>query len=206
MGVRDTVSIIVPTPAIDRVPPLPPGADEALLVGGNDGQAHAKNVGASKASGSILVFLDDDVRVEGSLECLRRAPSDERWWSATYRDGTGDPYTQRMVAAVNVAARLGMHIASIGPFLALRRELFERVGGFGEEELHEDTGAARRLGEAGARLSLLPLTVTLYRPFTPFRGTWAKAGRWRGRPKSAEPPFRRLVPATAPAGGTLGTR
>ncbi len=197
----ETLSIIIPTRGLDVVPSVPPGADEVILIGGNDGIAHAKNLGFQKATGSILVFADDDVALEGDLESLKRAPPEDAWWTGTYRDATGDPYSQRMAAGVNVAARLGMHAASIGPFLGIRRSLFLRAGGFPENAVHEDTTLSRTLGQLGARLVLAPITVTLHRPFTPYRGMWERAGRHRGRAKAPDAPFRRLVPATPRAPG-----
>jgi glycosyltransferase involved in cell wall biosynthesis len=190
------ISVVIPTRELARVPEVPPGADELLLMGGNDGIAHAKNLGARYAHGDVLVFLDDDLRLEGDLNWFRGRSSSECWWTCTYADATGDPYTASMVSRLNVGSRIGMNAASIGAFLGIRRSTFWAAGGFPEHALHEDTTLSRTLGRLGFRLHLAPLTGTVQRRFSTLQETWRRNGPHLRSPKAREAPYRRLVPPT----------
>jgi len=146
---------------------LPPGADEILLVEG-PGVAGAKNEGARVAKGDVLLFTDDDVRIRGDLAWLKDRPGAEAWWRAELVDGT-DGLAASNVDQVNAAGRMGLSIGSNGPFQALRRRVFDYVGGFHADDVFEDIGLSRRLSEAKIRLYSTPYRVVIRRPFAPFQ-------------------------------------
>ena len=190
MAVR--ISAIIPT--LDLRPmPLPIGADELIVQGGR-GLARARNRGAEHASGEILVFLDDDVHLEGSLDALRARPPSEVWWIPRWADGTeGDAYTARMVGWLNTMGSFGMFPASVGPFLGVRRNVFHAVGGYSTRAIHEDTELARRLHDRGFRPTVLPgVTAWILRPFS----SMGKIARGGGGSGGVGPmPWLRVTPA-----------
>ena len=135
------------------------------------GRAAVRNLGARRASGSVLLFLDDDVEAESGLvdahlamhACARhvvalgdypvvlstRPTAAERaawaWWE--------DAHAERRLAGVLDAT----HVWAGN--LSLSRELFDAVGGFDigfSTYGSEDTELGARLLLSGAALRLVP--------------------------------------------------
>ena len=129
------------------------GDEQALVVdaGGNLGYAGGAALGASKASGDVLVFLNQDAVVErGALEALARALEDTTVGIAMARlrlldrpellnsGGTvvhlsGIAWAGRFEQpADGLVAREDVPAPS-GAALAIRRELYDELGGFSAE-------------------------------------------------------------------------
>ncbi|QDU39125.1 N-glycosyltransferase [Maioricimonas rarisocia] len=137
-------------------------ADHALLA--PRGRALQQNAGAAAASGEILLFLHADCWLEpGSLEEIRSAMQADERPGGCFRqriDATGMRY--RLLEWGNAArVRLcGWAYGDQGIFV--RRDVFERIGGFAEVRLMEDLLLSKRLKREGglqllgARLHVSP--------------------------------------------------
>ncbi|MGI0067771.1 MAG: hypothetical protein ACREB9_05060 [Thermoplasmata archaeon] len=200
----ETVSIIIPTRAMRYAYRLPPGADEVILQGGEGGCAHAKNLGARRARGSILLFVDDDQELWGDLRFLRHPPRQEAAWHVRHHyETTRDAYTAHAFRMLNVMLWTGSALG-VGPCMAIRRRLFETLGGFRYDIIWEDKDLAQRVLELGPPMGTMPLVEVTHRPLTRWRDVAAIWGRKQTAPPPGYAPFRRWVP-TATAAGTWGT-
>jgi rSAM/selenodomain-associated transferase 2 len=134
------------------------GADVVLV--GPRGRAAQMNLGAARARGELLLFLHADCRLEpGALEMARRCLE---------RPGVAAGCFRMCVMAAGVGYRIIDAVASARVRLTgvvygdqglfVRREVFDRVGGFPPLGFMEDvfiSRALRRLGRvvvAGARI------------------------------------------------------
>ena len=120
------------------------------------GRAVQQNVGAAAAGGDVLLFLHADCWPEpGAAGAVEDALSDERVVGGCFAqsiEASGAGY--RLLEQGNaLRARLaGWAYGDQGLFV--RREVFERVGGFPDVELMEDLYLSKRLKRVG-RLTLL---------------------------------------------------
>ena len=140
---------------------LPSGAMEVVLVTG-PGVAGAKNYGAGVARGDVLVFVDDDSRVEGDLGWFDGRPEGEAYWGGELEDGTGGKATGN-VFGMNMMQ--GNFLAVNGSFQAVRREAFELVGGYRRGSIYEDVDLGRRLLAIGVRANRSPVRVRVMRRY-----------------------------------------
>jgi rSAM/selenodomain-associated transferase 2 len=148
---------------------LASGAD--LLVQAPRSRAIQMNAGAARATGDILLFLHADCRLEpGAIaaaeSCLRR------------RDVAAGCFCMTVAARgllhrwINCAADLRVKLTGLiygDQGLFLRRERFERLGGFPELRLMEDVFLSARLRRQG-RMVVVPRRIYV----SPRR--WRKAG------------------------------
>jgi len=125
----------------------------------------ARNYGAKKARGEILLFLDADVSLpEDSIETLVRIFQDRRVVGATCKimPQKSSPPMRIFFMFYNLLIRLTTFFKphSRGEFLAVRREAFFEVGGFNEEiRCIEDHDLAIRLSRFGVFKFIKDLTV-----------------------------------------------
>ena len=202
------VSIVVPTRNCQQVLAYPEGADEVILQEcGPPGRA--RNVGARRARGEILVFQDDDCILAGNLNWLRWRPPSETWWPvAEYIDNTGDAYTVRALMFLNGMLTL-KNIAGVGPVVAVRRVAWEAVHGYDDLDVLGDFSFARKLYAAfGTFVTQMPVKVGVHRPNTPPKELFAQRAYWFDRELPEDGPFQRLW-ATAPSplpDGTMDAR
>lgn len=155
------------------------------------GPAAARNLGASKARGRVLLFTDADCRPEpGFIEALARAVE-------AGADGAQGVYRtrQRGVVARFVQAEFEERYALMRSHetidlaatyaAAFRRSVFEAAGGFDESYTsasNEDTDLSYRLAADGKRLVLAEDAVVFHEhPATLWRYMRVKFGRamWR---------------------------
>lgn len=134
----------------------------AIVLAAPRGRAAQQNLGASRAAGDVLLFLHADTWLEASgLQQIAAALADPNVMYGAFRQSIDAPeQIYRWLERGNAwrAARGGMPYGDQGIFL--RREFFERLGGFPEVRLMEDwllMRAARRL----ARPVLLPGPLTV---------------------------------------------
>jgi GT2 family glycosyltransferase len=127
------------------------------------GPAQARNLGASRASGDLLVFVDSDVAVHRDAFTRIRAHFDAdpnlTALFGSYDDAPADP---GLVSNFRNLLHHHVHQESAGPantfwtgLGAVRREAFASVHGFDERlEWLEDVDLGMRLAATGARLQL----------------------------------------------------
>jgi hypothetical protein len=143
-----------------------PFADEVVVQGGPGGVANAKNWGARKAHGDLLLFTDDDTTVEllGPLEDHGEA----LWVAREILTDCEDQHTVMACAAMTALVSFGrgpLWTAAIGPFTLVKRAWFDHVGGF-QKDPQEDTQFGRRVVKAGGRVGVAPVRVTVHRAFS----------------------------------------
>ena len=148
-----------------------------LETGSNLGFAAACNVGAAEAGAPLLLFLNPDARPEpGALDALRAAASQQPGWGAwqalvTLPDGAVN-------TSGGVVHFLGIGWAGVrdpppgprevafasGAALVVRRELWERLGGFdGEFFMYcEDVDLSLRMRLAGHGVGVVPAAKVVH--------------------------------------------
>ena len=106
------------------------------------GGAYARNLGAARASGDILMFLDDDdewtaEKVEAQLAQFREVPSCVLVYSG--RQIRSDRAPDRVIRQVSSKRQgnlypgiFGANLVGVTSSVAIRRTVFQTVGGFDE--------------------------------------------------------------------------
>lgn len=149
-------------------------AEFACVIESPRGRALQMNEGARQSKGEVLFFVHADSRLEPTAptaitECLQ----DPQFIGGGFELAIDDPsLSLRMVAFLS-----NMRVKSTGIFFGdqgvfVRREVFDRMGGFREMELMEDLDFSRRMKPYG-KIKQLPLKIT-----TSSR-RWRKNGIWR---------------------------
>jgi GT2 family glycosyltransferase len=129
-----------------------------------EGAAAARNKGAALATGDVLVFVDADVvvhpdaisRLHAHLEASPQTAAVFGSYDDVPAGGTVSGFRNLLHHHVHQASggRVGTFWAGLG---AVRREAFERVGGFDSDRLWlEDVDLGIRLTEAGEEIVLDP--------------------------------------------------
>jgi GT2 family glycosyltransferase len=143
--------------------------EEVIVVDeGGGGPAGARNRGAARASGDVLVFVDADVVVHAdAFSRIRRAFEGDSSPAAlfgSYDDTPADPGT---VSGFRNLLHHQVHLEGAGTATtfwaglgAVRRDVFEAVAGFDAERYPvpsvEDIDLGTRLTAAGSRIELDP--------------------------------------------------
>jgi rSAM/selenodomain-associated transferase 2 len=154
--------IVVDGGSSDRTAEISRGFPGVRLVSAARGRGSQMNAGARVASGDVLLFLHADVAL----------PPDAATWVARM---LADPAVVAGAFRTWTVADMGrsclgplLHLADLRsrytrlPYgdqaLFVRREAFERVGGFPDQPLMEDWELSRRLGRIG-RIATAPAAV-----------------------------------------------
>jgi len=172
---KPTVSVIVPAtnqPATllrccDALIASDEPPDEIVVVDspGEANAATARNLGAERATGDILLFVDADVEVQpDALSRVRRAFDDDPGLAALFGSYDDTPSDPGVTSAFRNLLHYHVHQGAAGPATtfwtglgAVRREAFEHVGGFDQSiEFMEDVDLGMRLSEAGRSIVLDP--------------------------------------------------
>ena len=152
--------IVVDGGSCDRTRELVKASGIARLVEAARGRASQMNAGARAASGEVLLFLHADVSLPaGALQLIDHALASPATVAGAFRtwhvadDGKSAPWLR--------LADLRSRYTTI-PYgdqaLFVRREVFDRAGGFPEQPLMEDIELARRLRRLG-RIARVPASV-----------------------------------------------
>ena len=132
------------------------------LIEGPRGRARQMNSGASSASGDTLVFVHADTIVTPSFaRDIEAALVDTRIVGGRFDvefDIRGPAY-DFIATMISLRSRL-MRSATGDQAIFVRREVFERLGGFPDIELCEDVDFARRMRRAGRVACLRSRVVT----------------------------------------------
>lgn len=143
-----------------------PLADRVLRVA--RGRALQMNAAASVARGSVLLFLHaDTLAPRGFASAIAVALEDPTIVGGRFDVALDDPRLAFRVIAtmINVRSRItGLFTGDQGIFV--RREVFERIGGFPEEPLMEDLALALALRREGRTAALGERVVTSARRWT----------------------------------------
>jgi GT2 family glycosyltransferase len=128
--------------------------------------AGARNLGASRAEGSVLLFVDADVEVRAdAIARIRSRFEADPGLTALFGSYDDSPSAPGVVSGFRNLLHHHVHQNAPGPATtfwtglgAVRRDAFESVGGFDESvEFMEDIDLGMRLSAAGARIELDPL-------------------------------------------------
>jgi glycosyltransferase involved in cell wall biosynthesis len=193
---------------------------DIVPVAGRPSARRARNEGARRSGNPWLLFLDADCRPDPSLLDLYLSPEPGGRCGVMAGEVAGDE-SQRGVLARWARSRRGLmarhHVegrgrpAGIAGNLMVRREAWERAGGFEEEARSEaDVDLCWRIQEEGWTLEYRPEALVAHRDPERLGGVLRQAWgygagkRWLRRRwgDAAEPP-RILVPLARAVGGTL---
>jgi rSAM/selenodomain-associated transferase 2 len=153
--------IVVDGGSADGTPALAaPLADR--VISSPRGRALQQNAGAAAASGDVLLFLHADTTLpDGAdalvLDGLRR--TGRGWGRFDVRLSGRHPLLRVVERMIGVRSRLS-GIATGDQAIFVRREWFQRVGGFPELPLMEDVAITRALKRLGPPLSLRARVTT----------------------------------------------
>jgi GT2 family glycosyltransferase len=172
------LSVVVPAtdapPDLDRCTSALAGAhdgpDEVVVVDGPPGlgPAGARNAGAARASGDVLVFVDADVVVHpDAFTRIRKVFADAPELAAVFGTYDDSPAAPGRVSAFRNLLHHHVHHGGAGPaetfwtgLGAVRRDAFLAVGGFDEacfpHPSVEDIDLGDRLVRRGYRILLEP--------------------------------------------------
>lgn len=129
------------------------------------GRGAQMNAGARESTGDVLLFLHADARLHPqALRSMRRALVDRRVCGGTFtlRFDADHPLLRLYAFFTRLRPRL-FHYGDQGIFV--RRDVFERMGGFAEVPLMEDVDFLRRLRREGRVVLLRPCVTTSARRF-----------------------------------------
>ncbi|TXL68296.1 TIGR04283 family arsenosugar biosynthesis glycosyltransferase [Zeimonas arvi] len=137
------------------------------------GRARQMNAGAAAARGEVLLFLHADtiLPAEADRHVLRAVAGGRDWGRFDVRIAGRHPMLRVVARLMNLRSRLtGIATGDQGMFV--RRELFQRIGGFPDQPLMEDIELSRRLRRVCAPACLPARAITSGR-------RWESRGVWR---------------------------
>lgn len=137
------------------------------------GRARQMNAGAAAARGEVLLFLHADtiLPTEADRHVLRAVAGGRDWGRFDVRIAGRHPMLRVVAMLMNWRSRL-TGIATGDQAIFVRRELFQRIGGFPDQPLMEDIELSRRLRRVSAPACLPARATTSGR-------RWESRGVWR---------------------------
>ncbi|MGD0588393.1 MAG: glycosyltransferase [Thermoplasmata archaeon] len=151
---------------IDRITKMLPSGHEFIVVTALGGAAHARNIGAARATGDVLVFVDDDVQLvtdwnwDEWLKWDWQFAIAELYWPAPTVNG----FTMRFESTLlDILTSVFGYKMFMSGFAAVRREVFEAVGGYNESVLFEEHVITMDFYRHHFRGARLPVRVKVLR-------------------------------------------
>jgi rSAM/selenodomain-associated transferase 2 len=138
------------------------------------GRAKQMNHGAARARGATLLFLHADTQLPAdALRAIDAALADAQaqWGRFDVRIDGSAPMLKLIAEAMNLRSR-ATGIVTGDQALFVRREAFERVGGYPDQPLMEDIEISKRLRKLAPPACLRQRVVTSGR-------RWERDGVWR---------------------------
>jgi hypothetical protein len=137
-------------------------ADRVVGTAGPPSAAAARNAGGAAATGDVLVFVDADVAVRpDTVAALAGALADDPVLAAVFGSYDAEPAHPSLVSQFRNLLHHYVHQRSSPDAEtfwagcgAVRRDAFERVGGFDPACRIEDVDLGRRMRAAGLRIRL----------------------------------------------------
>lgn len=144
-----------------------------VAIAGPRGRARQMNAGAAVARGQVLLFLHADTRLPRSgIDRIAAAVAQGAAWGRFDVRIEGRSPMLAVVAALMNARSRWTGIATGDQAMFVRRDLFERVGGFPDQPLMEDVALSTLLKRHGPPACLRERVTT-----SPRR--WERHGPWR---------------------------
>ena len=158
---RGTEVIVVDGGSTDATAVLAkPWADRVVV--GPRGRAKQMNLGASLAGGDVLLFLHADTRLPlDAPAALDAALADAtvHWGRFDVQIDGDSPLLKAVATLMNLRSRHS-GIATGDQAIFVRREAFQRIGGFPDQPLMEDVELSKRLRKLSAPACLRQRVVT----------------------------------------------
>ncbi|MEO5845558.1 MAG: TIGR04283 family arsenosugar biosynthesis glycosyltransferase [Caldimonas sp.] len=161
-----------------------------VAIAGPRGRARQMNAGAAVARGDVLLFLHADTRLPrlGTERIAAAVAKGAAWGRFDVRVEGRSPMLIVVAALMNARSRW-TGIATGDQAMFVRRDLFERVGGFPDQPLMEDVELSSRLRACAPPACLRERVVTSGRRWES-RGVWPtivlmwrlRWCYWRGAP------------------------
>lgn len=137
------------------------------------GRGRQMNAGAAAAHGEVLLFLHADTQLPADADRLiRDAMARGAVWGRFDVCIVGRSWLLRVVAALMNARSRWTGVATGDQGIFVRREVFERLGGFADQPLMEDIELSKRLRAVGPPACLRARVRTSGR-------RWESRGFWR---------------------------
>jgi rSAM/selenodomain-associated transferase 2 len=143
------------------------------VINSERGRARQMNCGARHASGEILLFLHADTRLpESALNDIGNALGDERCPGGRFDvELEGSHWMLKIIGAlINYRSR-ATKVGTGDQAIFVRRDVFERIGGYPDIPLMEDIALCRALKRLGRIACLRSRVVTSAR-------RWESDGVW----------------------------
>ena len=157
------------------------------------GRAAQMNAGAAQAQGDVLLFLHADTRLPGDAAgAIEHAVSAGAQWGRFDVTITGRSLMLPLIAALMNQRSRWTGIATGDQAIFVKRDLFERIGGYADLPLMEDIDLCQRLRAGSAPTCLRQRVSTSGRRWDE-RGVWRtiilmwrlRWRYWRGEPAEA---------------------
>lgn len=138
----------------------------------NPGRARQMNAGAAQATGEILLFLHADTRLaDNAAELIDNALGESNNWGRFDVRLDAPDFMFRVIEILMNRRSRWTGICTGDQGIFVRREVFERLGGYAEIPLMEDVELSRRLKRHGRPIApAAPVRVSARR--------WIRYGTW----------------------------
>lgn len=172
-GINDTISrlqalagercieliIVDGDPAGSTIKAIPDGTAMKLIA--ERGRARQMNAGASCASGTVLLFLHaDSILPKNAFQLIFSAIYDARINAGAFGLGIASERAVFRITERYAAVRTRLTRIPFGDqAIFLRRDYFNKLGGYSEIPLMEDVDLMKRIRKRGDRIAILPEKV-----------------------------------------------